>query len=160
MYFILDKGAKKADVYWFVNILVTDEPYQKEYTVETFGTSYIVKVQLKLGFRVEQKLNVFMRQISEELVKSGEIKPQLANYSTMSGRNIGDFRFVLIQEVLSHESKISNWNSFILRSKLFIKKYTVSPTNWFGLDTSDVFIETVPLFIGTPSRTILKRTKR
>lgn len=160
MYFILDKGAKKADVYWFVNILVTDEPYQAEYTVETFETSYIVKVQLKLGFRVEQKLNVFMRQISEELVRSGEIKPQLANYSTMSGRNIGDFRFVLIQEILSRESKISSWNSFILRSKLFIKKYTVSPTSWFGLDTSDVFTETVPLFIGTPSRITLKRTYR
>ncbi len=160
MYFILDKGAKKADVYWFVNIAVTDEPYQAEYKVETFNTFYIVKVQLKLGFRVEQKLNVFMRQITEELVENGEIKLQLANYSTMPGRNLGDFRFVLIQEVLSQESKISFWNSFILRSKLFIKKHTVSPTNWFGLDTSDVYIETVPLIIGTSSRATLKRVRR
>ena len=160
MYFILDKGAKRADVYWFVNIRVTDEPYQAEYSVETYDTSHIVKVQLKLGFRVDQKLNVFMRQISEELIKSGEIKPQVANYSTMPSRNLGDFRFVLIQEVLSQDSKISTWDSFILQSELFIKKYTVSPTNWFGLDTSDVYIETVPLFIGTPSRTTLKRIHR
>ena len=52
MYSILDKRPKKADVYWFVHISVTDEPYQADYTVDTFGTSYIVKVQLNLGFRV------------------------------------------------------------------------------------------------------------
>ena len=149
MYSILDKRPKKADVYWFVNIVVTDEPYEAEYTVETFGTSYIVKVQLKLGFRVEQKLNVFLRQISTELVESGEIKIQSRTYTTMPDRKVGDFRFILIQEQLSYESELNFWESFILRSKLFIKRFTVSPSKWFGLETSDVDIEKVPLFVGS-----------
>ncbi|BCN31040.1 KUP/HAK/KT family potassium transporter [Anaeromicropila herbilytica] len=160
MYFILDKRPKKADVYWFVHISVTDEPYQADYSIDTFGTSYIVRVQLNLGFRVEQKLNVFLRQISTELVESGEIKLQSSTYTTMPDRKVGDFRFILIQEVLSHESEISFWDSLIIQAKLYIKKYTVSPSNWFGLDTSDVYIEKVPLFVGQPSRIQLNRIKK
>ena len=157
MYSIFDKRPKKADVYWFVHISVTDEPYQADYTVDTFGTSYIVKVQLKLGFRVEQKLNVFLRQISTELVKNGEIEPQSRTYTTLPDRIVGDFRFILIKEQLSYESNLNFWDSLIFRTKLFIKRFTVSPSKWFGLDTSDVYIEKVPLFVGYSNPTILKR---
>ena len=157
MYSILDKRPKKADVYWFVHISVTDEPYQADYTVDTFGTSYIVKVQLNLGFRVEQNLNVFLRQISTELVESGEIELQSRTYTTIKNRIVGDFRFILIQEQLSQESKLNFWESTILKLNLFIKKFTVSPSKWFGLDTSDVYIEKVPLFLGHSNPTILKR---
>lgn len=157
MYSILDKRPKKADVYWFVHISVTDEPYQADYTVDTFGTSYIVRVQLNLGFRVEQNLNVFLRQISTELVESGEIELQSRTYTTIKNRIVGDFRFILIQEQLSQESKLNLWESIILKLNLFIKKFTVSPSKWFGLDTSDVYIEKVPLFLGHSNPTILKR---
>jgi KUP system potassium uptake protein len=160
MYSILDKRPKKADVYWFVNIDVTDEPYLAEYTVETFGTSHIVKVQLKLGFRVEQKLNVFLRQISTELVENGEIELQSRTYTIIPERKVGDFRFVLIQEHLSYESELNTWDSLVLRAKLFIKRFTVSPAKWFGLETSDVYVEKVPLFPGRTCRTVLKRIKK
>lgn len=157
MYSILDKRPKKADVYWFVHISVTDEPYQADYTVDTFRTSYIVRVQLNLGFRVEQNLNVFLRQISTELVQSGEIELQSRTYTTIKDRIVGDFRFILIQEQLSQKSKLNVWQSTILKLNLFIKKFTVSPSKWFGLDTSDVYIEKVPLFLGHSNPTILKR---
>ncbi|MBD7911601.1 MULTISPECIES: KUP/HAK/KT family potassium transporter [Clostridium] len=160
MYSILDKRPKKANVYWFVNIDVTDEPYLAEYNVDTFGTSYIVKVRLKLGFRVEQKLNVFLRQISNELVESGEIEMQARTYTTMPDRKISDFRFILIQEHLSYESELKSWDSLILRSKLLIKKITVTPARWFGLETSDVYIEKVPLFVGHSNPVVLKRSKK
>lgn len=157
MYFLLDKRPKKADVYWFVNVTVTDEPYQAEYAVEKFGTSHIIKIQLKLGFRIDQRLNVFLRQISTELVKNKEIEPQTSIYSMIPGRNLGDFRFVFIQEILSHETSLSSWDALLLRTKFFIQKFTASPSNWFGLDTSDVYIEKVPMFLGHSSRVVLKR---
>jgi len=157
MYSILDKRPKKADVYWFVHISVTDEPYQAEYKVDTLGTSYMVCVRLKLGFRVDQKLNVFLRQISTELVESGEIELQSRAYTTMPDRKVGDFRFILIQEQISHESQLNMWESLIFKAKLFIKRFTVSPSKWFGLDTSDVYIEKVPLFLRSCNLTVLKR---
>ena len=160
MYSILDKRPKKAEVYWFVNISVTDEPYDAEYSIDTLGTLYIVKVHIKLGFRVEQKLNVFLRQISTELVENGEIKIQSRNYTTMPDRKVGDFRFILIQEQLSYESELGFWESFVLKSKLFIKRYTVSPAKWFGLENSDVDIENVPLFLGCKHNTTLKRISK
>ena len=160
MYFILDKRPKKADIYWFVNVTVTDDPYQAEYLVETFGTSYIVKIQLRLGFRVDQKLNVFLRQITTDLLRNKVIEPQESTYSMIPGRNIGDFRFVIIQEVLSHNSNLPAWQSFLLKSKLVIQRFTVSPSKWFGLDTSDVYVEKVPLFIGHPNQVVLKRVEK
>ena len=160
MYSILDKRPKRADVYWFVNIVVTDNPYDAEYEVETFGTSYIVKVQLRLGFRVDQRLNVYLRQISTELVKSGEINIQSRNYTIMPDRKVGDFRFTLIVEQLSYETELNFWESFIYRTKLFIKKYTVSPAKWFGLETSDVDIEMVPLFLSNCTQEPLKRISK
>lgn len=90
--------------------------------------------------------------------EGGEIKLQSRRYTTMPYRKVGDFRFILIQEQLSHESELTFGESLILRAKLFIKKFTVSPSKWFGLDTSDVYIEKVPLFIGHPNPTTLKRT--
>lgn len=160
MYSILDKRPKKADVYWFVNIVVTDNPYDAEYEIETFGTSYIVKVQLRLGFRVDQRLNLYLRQISSDLVKSGEIDIQCRNYTIMPDRKVGDFRFTIIVEKLSYETELKFWESFIYRTKLFVKRFTVSPTKWFGLETSDVDIETVPLFLGNYNRADLKRVSK
>lgn len=157
MYSILDKRPKRADVYWFVNVIVTDEPYTAEYTVNTFGTDYMVKVQLKLGFRVNQKLNVFLRQIVCELINNGDIKVQNRKYTTLPNRNVGDFRFILINECLSSESKLKSWNSMIIKAKLFIKKFTVSPAKWFGLESSEIEIENVPLILGFTEHTTLKR---
>lgn len=160
MYFLLDKRPKKADVYWFVNVYVTDEPYQADYVVEKYKTSYIVNVQINLGFRVEQNLNVFLRQISTELVNNKEIEHQTNFYSIIPNRKLGDFRFVFIEEILSNESSLSSWNTFLLRTKFFIQKFTVSPSNWFGLDTSEVYIEKVPMILGKLNGTVLKRSSK
>lgn len=157
LYFLLDKRPKKADIYWFVDVVVTDEPYQAEYSIEKFNTDHIIKIQLKLGFRIDQNLNVFLRQISTELVKNKEIESQTNSYSIIPNRKLGDFRFVFIQEVLSHETSLSSWDAFVFNTKLFIQKFTASPTNWFGLDTSDVYIEKVPMIIGHSDRVVLKR---
>jgi KUP system potassium uptake protein len=157
MYFLLDKRPKKADIYWFVNVTVTDDPYQAEYTVENFGTSFIVKIQLKLGFRIEQNLNVFLRQISSDLMRKNEIEPQANIYSITPNRKLGDFRYIFIQETLSQESSLSGWDAEMLKIKFFIQKFTASPTEWFGLDSSDVYIEKVPMFYNQSKCILLKR---
>ncbi|MFS7004083.1 KUP/HAK/KT family potassium transporter [Carnobacterium maltaromaticum] len=161
MYSILDKRPKRADVYWFVNVVVTDEPYTAEYTVDNIGgTDYMIKVQLKLGFRVSQKLNVFLRQIVTELVENGEVDIQSRNYTTMPDRKVGDFRFIIIQEQLSMEMELSGYETFIMQAKLFLKRHTVSPEKWFGLNASDVEIENVPLFLGKKRARVLKRVDK
>lgn len=51
LYSILEKGPKRAKAYWFVSIHVEDVPYKREYEVENFGTDYIFRVRLNLGFK-------------------------------------------------------------------------------------------------------------
>ncbi|MBC1332068.1 KUP/HAK/KT family potassium transporter [Listeria booriae] len=144
---ILDKRPKRADVYWFVNVQVVDGPYAAYYTVESFDTDFVVRVQLKLGFRVEQDINVFLHQIAKDLISKGKLAQQKRKYSTATNRTLGDFCFVLVQDELSTEADLTNWQRSIMKMKLFIKRFTTSPESWFGLEYSDVQLENVPLYL-------------
>lgn len=159
VYSILDKRPKRAGVYWFVHVEVTDEPYTKEYQIEMMDTDFIVQVKLFLGFRVEQEINVYIRQIIHDLMKEGRLPKQPQRYSLTPGREVGDFQFILIDEVLSNVTSLSKWDRQIMQAKLAIKKYTTSPETWFGLEYSEVKHETVPLFIGHTRKTWLKERK-
>lgn len=157
IYSILDKRPKRAAVYWFVTVNVTDEPYTAEYTANTYGTDYIVNVQLYLGFRRSQSVNVFLRQIVADLMHSGDLKPQPQKYTTMPGRTVGDWAFVLVQEELSPETQINGFAKTLIQARIWLQKHTVSVAKWFGLEYSDVVVEHVPLVLGKIRRTHLKR---
>ena len=158
IYSILDKRPKRAEVYWFVNVQVTDEPRTMAYKVESFGTDYVFRVQLFLGFRVEQKVSTYLRQVVTDLMESHEIKKQPQLYSTnIVNRNVGDFCFVLVREELANDTALPLYERLIMQFKLRIKKITVSPVRWFGLEHTDVKIEHVPLRLGTPRPIKLKR---
>lgn len=160
VYSILDKRPKRAQTYWFVNVVVTDEPYTKEFSVNTLETDFIVVVRLYLGFRVNQEVNVYVRQIIHDLMKDGRLPKQPQRYSLTPGRNVGDFQFVLIEEELSNNTELDKWERQIMQAKLFIKRHTMSPENWFGLEYSDVLYETVPLIIGKMKKTRLVERKK
>lgn len=158
MYSIFDKQPKRAEVYWFINVEVTAEPRTMEYVVENFGTDSVIKVKLRLGFRMEQKISTYMRQVVIDLMKSGDINKQPQKWSINEfNRNVGDFCFVIVREELSTDTELSALNRFIMQTKLSIKKLAVSPVKWFGLEYTDVKIEHVPLLLGKRKKTRLKR---
>lgn len=159
LYSILDKRPKRAAVYWFVNVEVTDEPYTEAFTIDMMDTDFIVKVKLHLGFRVAQDVNVYLRQIIHDLMKQGRLPKQPQKYTLTPGREVGDFQFILIKEELSNVTEIDKWDRQIMQMKLAIKRHTTTPENWFGLEYSDVKYETVPLVIGPTRKTWLKERK-
>ena len=150
VYSIFNKEPKKAKFYWFINIKVTDEPHTEEYVVKTLVPNRAYSVQFNLGFRIDQRINIFLYKVIQDLAKSGEIKytPKRYMLNQNSGFVFGDFKFVLLEEVLSNESELSKWDNFITSTKLLIKRLTVSPARWFGIDTSNVAIEKAPIIIG------------
>lgn len=156
---IFNKQPKRAKFYWFINVRVTDEPYTKEYSVKTIVPNEAFSIQFNLGFRIEQKINVFLHQVIQELARSGEVEFTPKDYMISNNGKcaVGDFKFVLLEEILSNESELSKWDSFITSTKLLIKKLTVTPAKWFGIDTSNVEIEKVPIIIG--NRETLKLTR-
>lgn len=155
IYSILDKQPKRSKVYWFVNVQVTDEPFTQEYAVDMLDTDFIVQVQLYLGFRVSQDVNIYLRQIVHDLMKEGRLPKQPQRYSLTPGRQVGDFQFILIEEELSKVTELKKWDRQIMQLKLAIKRWTTSPENWFGLEYSEVKYESVPLIIGNTRKTRL-----
>lgn len=86
LYSILDKDPKRARAYWFLSVHVLDEPNAMNYQVETFGTDYIFRVKLNLGFKNDQRVNIYLRQIVRDLLESGELPPQERKYSIYAPR--------------------------------------------------------------------------
>ena len=146
LYSILNKQPKRANVYFFVHINVLDEPYKREYKVTKFSDKKIFKITFNLGFREGQRVNMFMRQVIADLLENKELELQPTKYNLRGkAETVGDFRFVLIEEVLGNSNGLSSFDNFIMGLRLKLKKITVTPEKWFGLDTSVITKEAVPL---------------
>ncbi|WP_057828227.1 KUP/HAK/KT family potassium transporter [Liquorilactobacillus cacaonum] len=147
LYSILDKQPKRAKVYWFVTVNTTNEPYTSYYNVDMMGTRNIVNLQLFLGFKANHNVNLYLRQVVQELMDEDIIDEQPQKYTTMKKRVVGDFCFVLIQELLSPNTQIESWRRLLIAGRIFLQNHSTTPLQWFGLEFSDVRIEKVPLFL-------------
>jgi KUP system potassium uptake protein len=157
MYSILQKQPKRADVYWIVHVDVTDEPFTRDYKVEALIPNKLIRIDFKLGFRVEQQINVLFRKVVEDLVKNGEIDITSKYTSLNKYKIIGDFRFVVLEKVLSKSNVLSFWDKFIMDYYFILKKFSLSEERSFGLDISFVTVERVPLMISSQDTTGLTR---
>ena len=150
LYSILDKDPKRAQAYWFISIRVLDEPMVSRYRVETFGTDFVFRVVLELGFRNDQRINIYIRQIVQDLLASGELPPQERKYSIYENSNVGNFKFSFLRRSVASNSELSEVDRAILTAKYSLRQMIGSQIQWYGLDTSSLIIESVPLVISRP----------
>ena len=81
-----------------------------------------------------------------------------SRYESLNRQNItGDFRFIVLERYLSIENNLPFMEELIMKVYFAIKSITTSEDKWFGLDSSSVKVEKVPLVL-TPSEKI--RMKR
>jgi KUP system potassium uptake protein len=160
LYSILQTQPKRADVYWFVHIDTTDEPFTMEYEVNTIASDDVYKVNFRLGFRVQQRMNLFMKKVVEDLVENEELTVYSRYHTQSSKYPTGDFRFVIIQEFLSNENELPWREQFVLSIYLTVKSWVSSPKNWFGLDSDSVDLEEAPLVLQPVKEVGLKRLVR
>ena len=147
LYSIFDKHPKRARAYWFLNVEVTEDPHTFEYSVENYGTDFVFRVHLYLGYKVNQRVNAYLRQIVSDMSASGELPPQVHDYSVYDKPgSIGSFRFCLIRKTLAPESDVEQRERHAIAMKYAIRRVAGSPVQWFGLENSNVFYEYVPLF--------------
>lgn len=157
IYSILQKQPKRADIYWFLHIHVDDQPYTMQYKVDIVVPQDVIKVEFRLGFRVEQKINFYFRKVVEELMKNGEVDVT-SRYASLSKLNItGDFRFVVLKRHLSNENELSLYERMIMDAYFMLDKLSLSEEKAFGLDTSSVTVEKVPMVIAPLKDFKLKR---
>ena len=164
LYSILDKDPKKARAYWFVNVTITNDPDTLYYEVETYGTDHIFRVKLFLGFKCSPRINIYLRQIVQDLLVSGELPPQDRKHSIYGKSNVGTFKFCVIHKTVTSKTELSDIDELILNTKYAIRGAAGSKVRWYGLDTSNLIIERVPLItgLGQADRRIERknRTKR
>jgi KUP system potassium uptake protein len=157
IYSILQKQPKRADVYWLVHVDVVDEPYKSEYEVDFLIPGKLIRVDFKLGFRVEQQINLLFRKVVEDLVKNGEVDITSTYKSLNKHKIVGDFRFVVIEKVLSRSHNLSFYEKIVMFIYSHLKKISLSEERNFGLDLSFVTIEKVPLMLTSPDAVNLTR---
>jgi KUP system potassium uptake protein len=158
IYSIISRIPKRADVYWFIHIDRTDEPFTMEYNIDEIEPGQLIRVNFKLGFRIQPRVNVLFRKVVEDMVSLNELDI-ISRYPSLRSFNIAaDFRFVIMEKFLSYNNTFNVAEGFILNSYFAIKKFAQSEAKAFGLDTSETKIEKIPLVVNPVSNIGLKRT--
>ena len=149
---------KRARAWWAVSVETSDNPFTREYSVENFGTDFLFRVRIRLGFKVSQSIPAYIHQIMNDLSKSGDLPKQTTRYPKLDADpNIGPIRYVLIHKALMPESKVSQKGAISLQIKYAIRHLAGSPVKWFGLAPYNPLIEIQPLFLATERPPRLKR---
>ncbi len=157
IYSILQKQPKRADMYWFTHVDVMDEPYTMEYKVTELIKGNIIRIDFRLGFRIEPRINLMFRKVVADMVKNHEVDIT-SRYESLGRKNlIGDFRFVVMEKFLSYENELPFYEKIIIDFYFFFKRISLSEERAFGLDTSSVTVEKVPLVVNPVGEVNLKR---
>lgn len=154
---ILHKKPKRADIYWFIHIDRTDEPYTIEYSVDEIEEDKIMRVEFRLGFRIQPRINLFFKKVLQEMIEQHELSPDVAKVVYSKTNITTDIRYVMLQKFLSVENEFSLKEGFLLNSYFAVSKMAQSDKKAFGLDLSDTEIEKIPLVVAPLHSVPLKR---
>ncbi|SDE68656.1 KUP system potassium uptake protein [Mucilaginibacter pineti] len=157
IYSIFSRKPKRANVYWFIHIERTDEPFTMEYSVEELEDDKVIRVEFRLGFRIQPRINVLFRKVVQEMVANDELNIT-SRYPSLKKYNLAaDFQFVILEKFLSYENEFSAKEGFILNSYFAIKRLAQSDAKAFGLDTSETRIEKIPMVVTPVNNFHLKK---
>jgi len=160
IYSILNKQPKRADIYWFLHADILDDPFTFEYEVTHIVPGNIIKVDFRLGFKVEPRINLYFKQVLDEMEMKNEID-LTSRYESLRRFNIdSDFVFIIIDRIPNYDIEFSPHEKFIMGMYKVFRHVGISETRAFGLDTSNVLIEKVPLTTDTSNKRIIIRRER
>ena len=157
IYSIFRKRPKRADIYWFVHVDISNDPFGATYAVDTVVPRRIFFVRLSFGFKVEHKVNLMFNKIVEEMVKSGEVD-EISHYPSLRKYNMpADFKFILLNTRVAIDDALTPFEQFVVKGYRFIKSISLSSAEDFGLELTNVEEETVPIRIAPSSKIDLHR---
>lgn len=156
-YSILNKKPKRADIYWFIHVDVLDEPYRTDYVVETIIPNEIIRIEFRLGFREEQRINLMFRKVVEDMVANKEVNITSRYTSLQKNKVAGDWQFIVMEKFLSHDNDLPLIERLVMKLYFLLKKVSLSEEKGFGLDSSYVTVEKFPLVVSPISNIKLNR---
>jgi len=157
IYSILNKKPKRADIYWFVHVDTLDDPYTCDYKVEHIIPNDIIRIDFRLGFRMEPRINIMFRKVVEDLVANKEVNISSRYESLASSNTVGDFQFMVMEKYLSQDNELPFMERVIMKFHFWLKEHSLSEERGFGLDAANVTVEKFPLIVAPVTNVKLKR---
>ena len=150
IYSIFNKQPKRADRYWLLHIDRVDEPNRFDYKVTHIIPGILLRIDFHIGFKVDPKVNLYFKEIVEDLVASGEINLD-SSYDSLKKHGLpGDFKFVLIERIMLQDFKLTKTDNFILSLRSLVRYISIPEVRALQLDTSNTVVELVPIIINKP----------
>ncbi|MGN6267842.1 MAG: KUP/HAK/KT family potassium transporter [Ginsengibacter sp.] len=157
IYSILNRKPKRADIYWFVHVDTQDDPYTAQYTVDTIVPNEVIRVEFRLGFRMEPRINLMFKKVVMDMVANKEVNITSRYESLQKNNVVGDFQFIVLEKFLSQENELPFFEKLIMKMYFWIKKISLSEERGFGLEQSNVTVEKFPLIVAPVRKLKLKR---
>lgn len=159
IYSILNRKPKRADIYWLIHVDTLDDPYTSEYSVTHIIPNDIIRVEFRLGFRVQPRINLLFRKVVEELVANNEVNIT-SRYESLERSNVvGDFSFIVMEKYLSQDNELPIMERMIMKFHFWLKDISLSEETGFGLDRSAIVVEKFPLIVAPVTNVKLKRVE-
>ncbi|HLP74740.1 MAG TPA: KUP/HAK/KT family potassium transporter [Bacteroidales bacterium] len=157
IYSIFQKQPKRADTYWLLHVDNVDEPYRFEYEVKEIIPGVLIRVDFHIGFKVEPKINLYFREVVEDLVASGKFRLESSYPSLRKHAQPPDFKYVLIDRIMPRDYKLSTVENFTLALHNISRMVGISDIKALQLDSANTIEEQVPITIDQPVQTRIKR---
>jgi len=157
IYSLIYKSPKRADKYWLIHVNYTDDPSMLQYEVKEMIKDVFFRIDLNIGFKIRPRINLFFRKIIENMVANNEIT-LTSGYDSLKKHNIpGDYKFIMIDRIHTADLEVKFWNRFLFSFYQIVNKISIPDIQAFGLDTSNVLLEKVPLNVVTNADITIKR---
>lgn len=160
IYSILNRKPKRADLYWFVHVDTVDDPYTCEYKVTHIIPNDIIRVDIRLGFRMEPRINLMFKKVVEELVANQEVSITSRYESLSQSKVVGDFQFMVMEKYLSQDNELPFIERVVMKFYFWLKDHSLSEEKGFGLDQANVTVEKFPLIVAPVTNLRLKRVEK
>ncbi len=157
VYSILSGKPKRADIYWFVHVDTLDDPYTCEYEVTHIIPNDIIRVEFRLGFRVQPRINLMFKQVVEDLVANREVNIASRYESQQKNQMVGDFQFIVMEKFLSQDNELPFLENILMKIYFWLKELSLSEEKGFGLEQSNVIVEKFPLIIKPAAKIGMER---
>lgn len=157
IYSILNRKPKRADIYWFVHVDTLDDPFTSEYVVEVIIPNEVIRIEFRLGFRMEPRIDLMFRKVVEDMVTNREVNITSRYESLQRNNLVGDFQFIVLEKFLSQDNELPFFERLIMKLHFWIKDKSLSEERGFGLEQSNVTVEKFPLIVAPVSKLKLKR---
>ena len=159
IYSIFKKRPKRADVYWFVHVDTVDSPYTSKYSVDTIIPKRCFFIRIKLGFKSDHRVNILFNRILHDMADNAEID-LVSHYDSLRKHSMpADFKFIILHSRASIDSEISTFDSMVIQGYRFIKKFSLSTEELYGLELANVEVERVPIMVGPTAKVRIKRER-